>query len=75
MIGPLQLQSIPPADGMGIYDPWLDATSRLFYQRISEAQYREFITAQWPGAQTATSVNCLIAKLPAQRPSAPTGAW
>lgn len=74
-VGPLLLNSMPPVDGLGVYDPWLDATSRLFYKRISEDQYRNFVTSQWPGAQTATSVNCLIAKLPKDRPEAPSGRW
>lgn len=74
-IGPLLLQSMPPVDGLGVYDPWLDATSRLFYKRITEAEYRNFVTSQWPGNLTSTSVNCLLAKLPADRPEAPSGRW
>lgn len=74
-IGPLLLRSMPPVDGMGIYDPWLDATSRLFYGRISPAEYSSFVNGQWPGSTTAASVQCLLARLPAKRPSSPTGSW
>ena len=74
-IGPLLLTSMPPLNGMGVYDPWLDATSRLFYQRISAADYSSFVLGQWPGARTEASVKCLLEKLPKDRPTAPSGRW
>ncbi|MEF9944665.1 MAG: hypothetical protein RR758_10860, partial [Burkholderiaceae bacterium] len=72
-IGPLLMNTLPPLDGMDVYDAWLDSTSRLFYDRITPDQYRSFVLGQWPGARTEASVKCLLAKLPKDRPTAPTG--
>ena len=54
------------------YNYWLDMTSRLYYNRISQAEYRSAVGAQL-GASTGNDVafNCMFAALPALRDSAP----
>jgi hypothetical protein len=54
------------------YDYWLDMTSKLYYNRISPAQYRDGVTGQLgPGSFNARSFDCIIGNLPAERPDAP----
>jgi hypothetical protein len=75
-IGPMLLDrpSAPPGHD-SLYTIWLDLTSRLYYQRISAADYREGVIASTDsGDRTTRSVDCIIAKLPAARPTAPGGA-
>jgi opacity protein-like surface antigen len=60
----------------GGFDQWLDATSRLYYSRMTPAQYRESIQAlalTSSDARTNRSIDCTIAQLPAQRPTSPGG--
>ncbi len=45
------------------YDYWLDQTSRLYYRRISTAQYRQSINAFFDGGNDAT-IDCIIGNLP-----------
>jgi len=59
----------------GIYDNnynyFLDATSQLYYQRSTEADYRSAINGFFGGgATTDRGINCIIANLPADRPKA-----
>jgi len=64
-----------PAGNATLYTEWLDLTSRLYYQRISPADYRAAVIATSDsGERTRRSVECIIAKLPAARPVAPGGA-
>lgn len=57
-----------PAGSASLYTDWLDLTSRLYYQRISAADYRSAVLATIDsGDRTARSVDCIIAKLPSTR--------
>ncbi|MCC7325434.1 MAG: hypothetical protein IT521_01335 [Burkholderiales bacterium] len=49
--------------GDGSYDYWLDQTSRLYYQRISPAQYRESLNAFF-GAGNGGTIDCIVGNLP-----------
>lgn len=62
--------SVGPA---GQYDQVLDLLSRLFYQRISPADFRTAMQGSWFDSRTAASTECIIAQLPADRPTAPGG--
>ena len=56
------------------YNYWLDMTSKLYYNRVSPAEYRNAVTAQLgPGSNNARSFDCIIGNLPAARPDAPPG--
>jgi len=65
-------QWIQYGGGDNDYNYWLDMTSRLYYNRISQAEYRSAVGAQL-GASTGNDVafNCMFAALPALRDSAP----
>lgn len=49
--------------GNNSYDYWLDQTSRLYYRRISGAQYRESLNAFF-GAGNDGTIDCLVNNLP-----------
>ncbi|MCC7216152.1 MAG: hypothetical protein IT517_05220 [Burkholderiales bacterium] len=49
--------------GDGSYNYWLDQTSRLYYRRITSAQYRESLTAFF-GAGNDGTIACILANLP-----------
>ena len=49
--------------GDGSYDFWLDQTSRLYYRRITPAQYRESLNAFF-GAGNGATIDCIVANLP-----------
>ena len=54
------------------YNYWLDMTSRLYYGRVSPAEYRSAVGAQLgPSTGNAAAFDCMIGALPAQRDSAP----
>ncbi len=56
------------------YVYWLDQTSRLYYKRISPAQYRTSVGAALGGGNADTrALDCIIRHLPADRPSSPPG--
>lgn len=57
----------------GDMDQLLDLSSRLFYGRISPADFSNAVQSTWLGDRTARSAQCMIAKLPAERPSTPSG--
>lgn len=59
----------------GEFDQLLDLLSRLFYQRISVADFRTAMRGSGLDDRTAASVDCMIAQLPADRPRSPTGSW
>jgi hypothetical protein len=48
------------------YSFFLDQTSKLYYQTLSPGGYSESLTAFF-GAGYDRAINCIIAKLPAQR--------
>ncbi|MEO8752423.1 MAG: hypothetical protein ABI624_07085 [Casimicrobiaceae bacterium] len=49
--------------GNNSYDFWLDQTSRLYYRRISPAQYRESLNGFFGTGNDAT-IDCLLSNLP-----------
>ena len=56
------------------YQYFVDQTSMLYYNRLSPDQYRQALTAfLGSGWQNDASFNCIIGKLPADRPNAPVG--
>jgi len=60
---------------LGVYgdnfDYFFDATSQLYYQRKTAAEYRSSINGFFgAGAITDRSIDCIIANLPADRPAA-----
>ena len=53
----------------------LDNASRLYYNRISPSQFRDSVQSVTLGAsdaRTNRSIDCMIARLPADRPSSPS---
>jgi hypothetical protein len=48
------------------YSYFLDQTSKLYYQKIGPSGYSESLTAFF-GAGYDRAINCIIAKLPAER--------
>jgi len=63
-LGQYQLAN-PLMGGVGSdsYDYWLDQTSRVYYRRISVAQYRESLNAFF-GAGNDGTIDCLVNNLP-----------
>jgi hypothetical protein len=56
----------------GGYDFFLDITSKLYYNRISPAAYRENLTGFFGGGSSNNAAfTCILNNLPAQRPNAP----
>jgi hypothetical protein len=54
------------------YAYFLDVTSKLYYNRISPAAYRESVAGAFgPGAGNDAGLDCILNNLPAQRPNAP----
>lgn len=53
----------------------LDAASRLYYNRITPADFRAAVQAQSlsSDARTTRSIDCMVAQLPADRPRSPPG--
>jgi hypothetical protein len=53
------------------FNYFFDATSQLYYQRKSPAEYRTAINGFFgAGATTNRGIDCIIANLPADRPQA-----
>lgn len=60
------------SQGDSDYVYWLDQTSRLYYHRITPAQYRDsVIGGLGQGKSDTRAVDCIINSLPAQRPTSP----
>ena len=54
------------------YDTFIDATSKLYYNRISPLTYRQTLTGFFgPGTPNDAAFDCILGNLPAQRPNAP----
>lgn len=56
------------------FDVFLDNTSRLYYARISPADYRiavQSIALSTDDPRTNRSIDCIISKLPSNRPNKP----
>ncbi|HUL67330.1 MAG TPA: hypothetical protein VLW55_22240 [Burkholderiaceae bacterium] len=78
-IGDMYLQTFDAqsAGGQGgRFDSLLDTTSRLYYRRSTPAEFRTAVqslvlTTEDP--RTNRSIDCMIAKLPPDRPTSPPG--
>jgi hypothetical protein len=58
------------------YDYFLDITSKLYYNRISPAAFRENLTGFFgAGTYNEASFACILNNLPAQRPNAPASPY
>ena len=66
-----------PNYALDLYDQWFDATSRLYYKKITPQTYLNDIYNYFGDARTQASAQCLVSKLPPpeQRPDAPAGRW
>jgi hypothetical protein len=65
-------QWIQYGSGDNDYNYWLDMTSRLYYGRVSPAEYRSAVGAQLGASSSnAAAFDCMIGALPVQRDSAP----
>ena len=79
-IGQMYLQKFDASSAGGQggnFDMLLDATSRLYYNRITPAAFRTSVQAlvmTSTDARTNQSIDCMIAKLPPDRPRSPPGA-
>ncbi|MBS0320950.1 MAG: hypothetical protein JSR18_10455 [Proteobacteria bacterium] len=76
-IGSMDLSVYLDYDSMGDtqYLYFMDQTSKLYYNRVSYAQYRESMTAFFgAGTSNQASFDCIFNKLPPDRPLAPPGA-
>ena len=80
-IGQQQLQQIDSQYAIGWqsnFDVFLDNTSRLYYNRMSPADYRvavQSIALTTTDSRTNRSIDCIIAKLPPDRSSKPSGGY
>lgn len=78
-IGSMYLQTfdLSAAGGQGgAFDSLLDSTSRMYYNRITPATFRESVQTlvmTSTDARTNRSIDCMIAKLPPDRPRNPPG--
>lgn len=77
-IGQSQLQQVSAESatnmGAGRFDQFLDLTSRLYYNRLSAADYRgavQQLADATSDPRTNRSIDCIVAKLPPDRPSTP----
>jgi hypothetical protein len=60
------------------FDIFLDNTSQLYYKRMTPADYRvavQSIALTTTDSRTNRSIDCIIAKLPSDRPSKPSGGY
>lgn len=79
-VGSMYLPRFDASAAMGQdsnYTALLDNASRLFYGRLSPAAFRESTQAlagSASDARTNRSIDCMLAKLPADRPTTPGGA-
>jgi hypothetical protein len=78
-IGDMYLQTFDAqsAGGQGgRFDSLLDISSRLYYNRVTPGDFRVAVQAlvnSSTDSRTNRSIDCMIAKLPADRPSTPGG--
>ena len=78
-IGDMYLQTFDAqsAGGQGgTFDSLLDISSRLYYNRMTPADFRSAVQSLVFASndpRTNRSIDCMIAKLPADRPNTPGG--
>lgn len=62
------------ANGDDNYIYFIDNTSRLYYNQLSQASYRQALVGFFgAGTYNDASFNCIYANLPPDRPNAPQG--
>ena len=58
------------------YNYFVDVTSKLYYNRLSQASYRQAVVGfLGPGSSNDRSFDCIFRNLPPDRPSAPVGSY
>jgi len=58
------------------YNYFIDATSKLYYNRLTLAGYRQAVAGfLGPGSSNERSFDCIISNLPPDRPNAPIGTY
>ena len=58
------------------YNYFVDATSKLYYNRLSQASYRQAVVGfLGPGSSNDRSFDCIFRNLPPDRPNAPVGTY
>ena len=80
---PLQIGSQDLSDqiamndmGSNDYNYFLDVTSKLYYNRMSQESYRQALVGFFgAGSYDNASFNCIFRTLPPDRPSAPVGTY
>jgi hypothetical protein len=65
-IGPVDVGQLLGAMNQLPNDAFLDATSRLYFGRISPAGWTDIVTAQLNGRPSDPGVQCVLARLPAR---------
>ena len=62
--------------GNNDYNYFLDVTSKLYYNRMSQASYRQALVGFFgAGTSNDKSFECIFRTLPPDRPSAPAGTY
>lgn len=62
--------------GNNDYNYFLDVTSRLYYNRMSQASYRQALVGFFgAGTYNDASFDCIFRTLPPDRPNAPVGTY
>ena len=63
-------------NGADNYAYFLDVTSKLYYNRLTPAGYRQAVVGfLGAGAQSDRSIDCIVRTLPPDRPNAPAGTY
>jgi hypothetical protein len=77
-IGDADLTELISQNAMGTngYDYFVDVTSKLYYNRMSQASYRQAVVGFFgTGTYNDQSFDCIFRTLPPDRPNAPAGAY
>jgi hypothetical protein len=80
---PLQIGSVDLSEqimmsdmGNNDYNYFLDVTSKLYYNRMSQESYRQALVGFFgAGTYNNASFNCIFRTLPPDRPNAPVGTY
>jgi hypothetical protein len=77
-IGDADLTELISQSAMGVngYDYFVDVTSKLYYNRMSQASYRQALVGFFgTGTYNDQAFDCIFRTLPPDRPSAPAGTY
>ena len=62
--------------GVDNYAYFVDVTSKLYYNRLTQAGYRQAVVGFFgPGSSNERSFDCIFRNLPPDRPNAPVGTY